>query len=37
MKSQASGASLVGKSIEIKTILNGDNLNDTHFWPKTVV
>lgn len=30
MKSQASGASLVGNQIEIKTILDGNNLNDTH-------
>ncbi|MGF1800473.1 transporter substrate-binding domain-containing protein [Vibrio gigantis] len=30
MKSQASGASLVGNQIEIKTIIDGESLNDTH-------
>lgn len=30
MKSQATGASLVGNQIEIKAILDGDSLNDTH-------
>lgn len=30
MKSQVSGASLVGNQIEIKTIIDGESLNDTH-------